>query len=57
MLHENGREAFTDLSFENKDLIDFNRAKNEIALVDHEKNTVIWFRKSFVNHRKFFSKA
>lgn len=42
MLHENGREAFTDLSFENKDLIDFNRAKNEIALVDHEKNTVIY---------------
>lgn len=42
MLDENGREAFTDLSFENKDIIDFNRAKNEIALVDHEKNTVIY---------------
>ncbi|WP_288461776.1 DCC1-like thiol-disulfide oxidoreductase family protein [uncultured Chryseobacterium sp.] len=42
MLDEKGREAFTDMSFKNKDLIDFNRAKNEIALVDHEKNTVIY---------------
>lgn len=42
MLDENGREAFTDLSFKNKDLIDFNRAKNEIALVDHEKSKVIY---------------
>jgi len=42
MLDEKGREAFTDLSFKNKDLIDFNRAKNEIALVDYEKNTVIY---------------
>ncbi|KQT22579.1 hypothetical protein ASG22_15090 [Chryseobacterium sp. Leaf405] len=42
MLDESGREAFTELSFKNKNLIDFNRAKNEIALVDHEKNTVIY---------------
>ena len=42
MLDENGREDFTDLSFKNKTLIDFNRAKNEIALVDHEKNKVIY---------------
>ncbi|GAA5083736.1 hypothetical protein GCM10023210_02730 [Chryseobacterium ginsengisoli] len=42
MLDESGREAFTELSFKNKNLIDFNRAKNEIALVDHEKNEVIY---------------
>ena len=42
MLDESGREAFTELSVKNKDLIDFNRAKNEIALVDHAKNKVIY---------------
>lgn len=42
MLNESGREAFTELSFKNKNLIDFNRAKNEIALVDHNKNKVIY---------------
>jgi hypothetical protein len=42
MLDENGREAFTELSLKNKNLIDFNRAKNEIALVDHNKNEVIY---------------
>lgn len=42
MLDESGREAFTELSLENKNLIDFNRAKNEIALVDHEKNKIIY---------------
>ncbi len=42
MLDKNGREAFTELSFKNKNLIDFTRAKNEIALVDHEKNKVIY---------------
>lgn len=42
MLDESGREAFTELSFKNKNLIDFNRAKNEIALVDHNKNKVIY---------------
>lgn len=42
MLNENGREAFTELSLGNEKLIDFNRAKNEIALVDHEQNKVIY---------------
>ncbi|MCS3531316.1 DUF393 domain-containing protein [Chryseobacterium sp. JUb7] len=42
MLDGQGREAFTDLTFRNKELIDFNRAKNEIALVDHENNQVIY---------------
>lgn len=42
MLDESGREAFTELSFKNRNLIDFNWAKNEIALVDHDKNKVIY---------------
>lgn len=42
MLDENGREAFIELSVKNKNLIDFDRAKNEIALVDHTKNKVIY---------------
>lgn len=42
MLDENGREAFTELSFKNKALIDFHRAKNEIALVDHNENRVVY---------------
>ncbi len=42
MLDQNGRKAFTELSAETKNRIDFNRAKNEIALVDHAKNKVIY---------------
>lgn len=42
MLDENGREAFTELSSKNKILIDFHRAKNEIALVDHNENRVVY---------------
>ncbi|SMO70727.1 Protein of unknown function, DUF393 [Chryseobacterium rhizoplanae] len=42
MLDEDGREAFTEISVRNKILIDFNRAKNEIALVDHNKNEVVY---------------
>ena len=42
MLDEDGREAFTEISVRNKNLVDFNRAKNEIALVDHDHNTVIY---------------
>ncbi|RZJ48695.1 MAG: DUF393 domain-containing protein [Flavobacterium sp.] len=42
MLDESGREAFTELTFKNENLIDFNRAKNEIALVNHDKNEVIY---------------
>lgn len=40
MLGENGREAFTELSLKNKNLIDLNRAKNEIALVDNRQHKV-----------------
>ncbi|MBV8325107.1 hypothetical protein [Chryseobacterium sp.] len=42
MLDGQGREAFTEISVRNKSLIDFNRAKNEIALVDHNKNEVVY---------------
>lgn len=42
MLDEEGREAFTEISAKNKSLVDFNRAKNEIALVDHNKNEVVY---------------
>ncbi|WP_312992740.1 DCC1-like thiol-disulfide oxidoreductase family protein [Chryseobacterium flavum] len=42
MLDGNGREAFTELSVTNKNLIDFNRAKNEIALVDHSRSKVTY---------------
>lgn len=42
MLDEDGREGFTEISVRNKDLLDYNRAKNEIALVDHENNTVMY---------------
>ncbi len=42
MLDESGREAFTELTIKNKNLINFKRAKNEIALVDHEKNEVMY---------------
>ncbi|MBP2616727.1 DCC1-like thiol-disulfide oxidoreductase family protein [Chryseobacterium jejuense] len=42
MLDTGGREAFTEISVSNKNLIDFNRAKNEIALVDHENNKVTY---------------
>lgn len=42
MLDEDGREAFTEITLRNKILIDFNRAKNEIALVDHNKNEVVY---------------
>lgn len=42
MLDENGREAFTEISAKNSDLVDFNRAKNEIALVDYNRNEVVY---------------
>lgn len=42
MLDANGRQAFTELTLNNKNTIDFRRAKNEIALIDHEKNKVIY---------------
>jgi len=42
MLDENGREAFTEISATHKSIIDFNRAKNEIALIDHGKNEAVY---------------
>ena len=42
MLDRQGREAFAELSVETKNRIDVNRAKNEIALVDHHKNKVTY---------------
>ncbi len=42
MLAEKGREAFTEISVGNKNLIDFDRAKNEIALIDHDHNKVVY---------------
>ncbi len=42
MLDENGREAFSELSLNSRDLIDFDRAKNEIALVDYRQKKVTY---------------
>lgn len=42
MLDADGREAFTELTLNNKKTIDFRRAKNEIALIDHETDKVIY---------------
>lgn len=42
MLDENGREAFSEISVTSKAIIDFNRAKNEIALVNRTNHTVIY---------------
>ncbi len=42
MLDQHGREAFTELSVETKNRIDVNRAKNEIALINHDKNKVTY---------------
>ncbi|RNA62031.1 hypothetical protein D1631_08820 [Chryseobacterium nematophagum] len=42
MLDENGREAFTEISLEHKNLVDCTRAKNEIALIDQNTHKVIY---------------
>ncbi|MCJ7932544.1 MAG: DUF393 domain-containing protein [Chryseobacterium sp.] len=42
MLDKDGREAFTELSLRNKELIDLHLAKNEIALVDHHNGQVVY---------------
>ncbi|WP_418124508.1 DCC1-like thiol-disulfide oxidoreductase family protein [Chryseobacterium sp. PTM-20240506] len=42
MLDENGREAFSELSVKSRSVIDYKRAKNEIALIDHSTNEVIY---------------
>ncbi len=42
MLDKNGREAFCEISIEDKNILDFHRAKNEIALINHQENKVIY---------------
>ena len=42
MLDQNGRLAFSEITEQQKDLIDFQRAKNEIALVDTQNKKVIY---------------
>jgi len=42
MLDENGKKPFSELSPIEYNYIDFNRATNEIALVDHNNKTVIY---------------
>ena len=42
MLDENGREAFSEISPEIKNKIDFHRSKNEIALVNTKENKVVY---------------
>ena len=42
MLGEEGRKAFSEMTPENKNLIDFARSKNEIALVDQSSQTVFY---------------
>ncbi|MCD9855631.1 DUF393 domain-containing protein [Epilithonimonas sp. JDS] len=42
MLDENGREAFSEISPEIKNKIDFHRSKNEIALINTKENKVIY---------------
>lgn len=40
LLDQNGRQSYTDASAQNSVTIDWNRARNEIALVDKRTNTV-----------------
>lgn len=42
MLGKDGRENFSEMSEKNKLIIDYERAKNEIALVNHNNNTVAY---------------
>lgn len=42
MLDENGRQAFTDLSCKNRNLIDLKRSRNEIALINQNTNEVFY---------------
>ena len=42
MLDKNGREAFCEISLEDKNLLDYNRSRNEIALINHQENKVIY---------------
>ncbi len=42
MLDQDGRKAYSEISTEDQNVIDINRASNEIALVDNENKTVIY---------------
>ncbi|RRJ91063.1 DCC1-like thiol-disulfide oxidoreductase family protein [Flavobacterium macacae] len=42
MLDENGKKSFSNLSEDEKNFIDIERASNEIALVDNKNKTVIY---------------
>ena len=42
LLEANGREAFTDIDDRTLNLIDFDRAKNEIALVNYQDRQVFY---------------
>lgn len=42
MLNEEGREAFTEMSEETRSIIDLHRSKNEIALINHNNNSVVY---------------
>lgn len=42
MLDVNGRKAYHELSIEEQNFVDFEKAKNEIALINTENNTVIY---------------
>jgi len=42
MLDKEGRENFSEMSAQNELIIDYNRAKNEIALINHDKNEVAY---------------
>lgn len=42
LLDKNSREGFSEMSQESQNLIDENRAKNEIAIIDHHQNKVFY---------------
>lgn len=42
MLGKEGRENFSEMSENNKMIIDYDRAKNEIALINHQNNEVAY---------------
>jgi len=42
MLDKNGREAFSEISSKTKNLLDFRRSKNEIALINSKENKVMY---------------
>lgn len=42
MLNKNSREAFSEMSDSTRKIIDFQRSKNEIALINTENNSVVY---------------